>query len=65
MPENFDADAAKIMLDDEATAISLSDLDPTPERERYYNLSGQYVGSSASSLPKGIYVKNGKKVIIK
>lgn len=65
VPDNFNAGAAKIMLDDEATTISLSDLDPTPERERYYNLSGQYVGSSASSLPKGIYVKNGKKVIIK
>ena len=30
-----------------------------------YNLQGQYVGSSLQGLSKGVYIINGKKVIIK
>lgn len=30
-----------------------------------YNLKGQYVGSTLSGLPKGIYVQQGKKVVVK
>lgn len=29
----------------------------------YYTLDGRYAGSSFSSLPKGVYVTNGKKII--
>ena len=32
---------------------------------KVYNLQGQYVGSSLQGLSKGIYIVNGKKVIIK
>ena len=32
---------------------------------KVYNLQGQYVGSSLQGLSKGIYIHNGKKVIIK
>ena len=35
------------------------------EGKAVYNLSGQWVGSSAANLPQGIYIINGKKVIIK
>ena len=34
-------------------------------RGKVYNLQGQYVGSSLQGLSKGIYIINGKKVIIK
>ncbi len=35
------------------------------ERQAVYNLKGQLVGNSAARLTKGIYVINGKKVVIK
>lgn len=34
-------------------------------RGKFYNLQGQYVGSSLQGLSKGVYIINGKKVIIK
>lgn len=34
-------------------------------RGKVYNLQGQYVGSSLQDLSKGVYMINGKKVIIK
>ena len=30
-----------------------------------YNLNGQYVGNSLNSLAKGVYVVNGKKIVVK
>lgn len=32
---------------------------------RIYSLSGQYVGDSIERLAKGIYIMNGKKVIVR
>ena len=32
---------------------------------RIYNLHGQYLGSSADGLPRGIYIVGGKKTVIK
>lgn len=34
-------------------------------RGKFYNLQGQYVGSSLQGLSQGVYIINGKKVIIK
>lgn len=34
-------------------------------RGKFYNLQGQYVGSSLQGLSKGVYMINGKKVVIK
>ena len=31
----------------------------------FYNLNGQYVGETLKGLPRGIYVSNGKKYIVK
>ena len=30
-----------------------------------YNIAGQYVGSSRSALPKGVYITDGKKFVVK
>lgn len=35
------------------------------EGKAVYNLNGQLVGNSAARLSKGVYVINGKKVIVK
>lgn len=32
---------------------------------KVFNLSGQYVGNSPSGLTKGIYIRNGKKFVVK
>ena len=32
---------------------------------RVYNLNGQYVGTTLNSLSKGVYIANGKKVVVK
>lgn len=32
---------------------------------KVYNLNGQYVGSTLTNLPKGVYIVNGHKLIIK
>ena len=37
----------------------------TDKAMKVYNLNGQYVGSTLSNLPKGVYIVNGHKMIIK
>lgn len=37
----------------------------TPASNSIYSIDGQYVGTSASKLAKGIYIKNNKKFIVK
>lgn len=37
----------------------------TNKAMKVYNLNGQYVGSTLSNLPKGVYIVNGHKLIIK
>ncbi|WP_025002041.1 M6 family metalloprotease domain-containing protein [Prevotella dentasini] len=37
----------------------------TVKDEKVYNLNGQYVGTSLDGLQKGIYIQNGKKVVVK
>ena len=49
---------------DWTTSINKVDYKPNVN-ESVYNLNGQYVGNSLEGLPKGIYIKDGKKVIIK
>lgn len=49
------------MLDGEATALPSVSVDGMPVSNAIYNLNGQYVGTDASQLPRGIYVRNGKK----
>ena len=34
-------------------------------KRRFYNLSGQYMGEALNGLPKGIYVCDGKKYVVK
>lgn len=37
----------------------------TDKAMKVYNLNGQYVGSTLGNLPKGVYIVNGHKLIIK
>ena len=55
----------------EATVIDgveISDNPTNGDDNRVYNVSGQYVGTGAdtfNALPKGVYLVNGKKVVVK
>lgn len=47
------------------TAIKGISVAPQATGNRIFNLSGQYVGTSLDGLQKGIYIQNGKKVVVK
>ncbi len=49
---------------DWTTSINKVDYKPIVN-ENVYNLSGQCVGNSLEGLPKGIYIKGGKKFIVR
>ena len=47
---------------------SLSEIDggeAVVADSRVYNLNGQCVGTSLSQLKRGIYIQNGKKVVVR
>lgn len=53
-------------LSGETTSIGYFNGTPVlPANGKIYNMNGQFVGTSAGSLQKGLYVVNGKKFIIK
>lgn len=64
VPENTDINKLRANID--GTATSLGAIFNTEENNApVYNLQGQRVGSALGSLKSGIYIKNGKKVVVK
>lgn len=59
------AGAATFTVDGTTTGIMTVDGQVATGDNRVYNLQGQYVGTQLQSLPKGIYIVNGKKVTVK
>ena len=55
---------ARIVIDDDETFL-LDTLFGESSAAPIFNLQGIYMGTDESQLPKGIYIKNGKKVIVK
>lgn len=52
--------------DPDATAISsVKSSDSELNDNRVFNLNGQFVGTSLDGLQKGIYIQNGKKVVVR
>lgn len=51
-------------VSDEATGISGIVADDISDG-KVFNLSGQYVGNSSVGLTKGIYIRNGRKFVVK
>ena len=57
----------KIVSPYEMSGISLPETDKNNQTEadlRIFNLQGQYLGTSADNLPRGLYIKGGKKLIL-
>ena len=62
----FDDDIVDVGDGSETTAIDTLDGERIlPATGKVYNMNGQHVGNSLNGLPKGMYIVNGKKVIIK
>lgn len=62
----FDDDIMDITEGSEATAIDrLDGEDIMPVNGKVYNMNGQHVGNSLNGLSKGMYIVNGRKVVIK
>lgn len=55
----------KVVIDGTATGIEDLVIDGIKANGRVYNLNGQYVGNSLNGLQPGIYIQNGKKVVVK
>ena len=61
------AEATKynVVIDGTATGIEDLVIDGVKANGRVYNLNGQYVGNSLNGLQPGLYIQNGKKIVIK
>lgn len=49
----------------ETTGVAQVRVDGRQVSNSIYTISGQYVGNDADTLPKGIYIRNGKKFVVK
>lgn len=55
----------KVVIDGTTTGIEDLVVDGVKANGRVYNLNGQYVGNSLNGLQPGIYILNGKKIVVK
>lgn len=64
VPEGTDIKKLRANLDGATTSLG-EIFDTEKSNTPVYNLQGQCVGNSLSTLKSGIYVQNGKKVVVK
>ena len=64
---NGGASKAKICVIGEDEPTGITDLvdDAANASGKVYNLQGVVVGNTTEGLPKGVYIKNGRKIIVK
>lgn len=65
VPNNVPNSAVKVVIDGTATGIEDLVIDGVKANGRVYNLNGQYVSNSLNGLQPGIYIQNGKKIVVK
>lgn len=65
VPNNVHSNALKAVIDGTATGIEDLVIDGVKANGRVYNLNGQYVGNSLNGLQPGLYIQNGKKIVVK
>jgi hypothetical protein len=65
VPETASVSAVKAVIDGTATGIEDLVIDGAKANGRVYNLNGQYVGNSLNGLQPGLYIQNGKKIVVK
>ena len=66
-PDNGGASKAKICVIGEDEPTGITDLvdEAANASGKVYNLQGVVVGNTTEGLPKGVYIKNGRKIIVK
>lgn len=65
VPENTKASSLRALIDDQTTGITAVDGEKPNALSPVYNLQGQCVGTSLEALPSGIYIQNGRKMVVK
>ena len=65
LSSNAQASKYKVVIDGTATGIEDLVIDSAKANGRVYNLNGQYVGNSLNGLQPGLYIQNGKKIVVK
>lgn len=67
VPTSGGASQAKFCVIGEGEATGITDIvdDVANVSGKVYNLQGVLVGNTTEGLPKGVYIKNGRKVIVK
>ena len=67
VPANGGASKAKICVIGEDEPTGITDLvdEAASASGKIYNLQGVVVGNTTEGLPKGVYIKNGRKIIVK
>ena len=53
------------VADDTTTGITDVDVNVNVSNNKVYSINGQYMGTSLNNLPKGIYIINGQKKVVK
>ena len=66
-PANGGANKAKFCVFGEGETTVITDIidDAANASGKVYNLQGVVVGNTTEGLPKGMYIKNGRKIIVK
>lgn len=67
VPANGGASKVKICVIGEDEPTGITDLvdEAANASGKVYNLQGVVVGNTTEGLPKGVYIKNGRKIIVK
>lgn len=65
LSSNAQASKYKVVIDGTANGIEDLVIDNVKANGRVYNLNGQYVGNSLNGLQPGLYIQNGKKIVVK
>ena len=65
LPSGAEATKYKVVIDGTATGIEDLVIDGVKANGRVYNLNGQFVGNSLNGLQPGLYIQNGKKIVVK
>lgn len=67
VPANGGVSKAKICVIGENEPTGITDLvdEAASASGKVYNLQGVVVGNTTEGLPKGVYIKNGRKIIVK
>ena len=54
---------SEVVIVPDATGIAHPTTDATTQKDGVYTLDGVYLGTHVESLPRGVYIVGGKKIV--